>query len=358
MESTNGRVEQQQSPEGPAQRRGQAGAQELLERRLSRAECGERHGRMAARAEARRGRKEPEPGLGLGWLGERRARQPGRAEPRRWTEMSECGARGRMYSTLPSDGRADQTRSTTDTYGLSSRKRAGETGAVLSQHTRQRQSPQRVRAQALLEAVRRCQLASRNPNPACTMLKTDDPLATLDLTHLKPLPSWREKPAENIAFIFDEPEDWPNEVPFLKIPRPSPLLPLADRIRYCSPPLATPPNAPPPVVIKRILGRNHPCKMQYGLFNGDREIDKGTWIRDYLGERSCLATTLMGPTRGDPRPDGRADLAGFPVARAPGEIHTDPESEPASDYDVCVLRSQNPLETISIDATLAGNEGR
>ncbi|KAL8287247.1 hypothetical protein RQP46_003699 [Phenoliferia psychrophenolica] len=155
------------------------------------------------------------------------------------------------------------------------------------------------------------------------MLKIDDPLQTLDLTHLKPLKPWREVDAPNIAYIFEQPEEWPGEVPFLTIPRPSPLLPRLDRIRFCSPPLATPPNAPPPVEIKRVNGRNHPCKGQFGLYNGERELDKGTWIRDYLGE-----------------------------------IHTDPESKKSSDYDVCVLRSQNPLETISIDATEAGNEAR
>ncbi|KAK4700180.1 hypothetical protein P7C70_g6072, partial [Phenoliferia sp. Uapishka_3] len=153
------------------------------------------------------------------------------------------------------------------------------------------------------------------------MLKEDKPLH--DLSHSKPLPPLRPVAAANLSFTLSEPEDWPGTVPFLTVPKSSPLLQREDKIKFASPPLAPPPNDPPWVIIKKIVGRNHPAKGQYGLYNGDRVLDKGTWIRDYLGV-----------------------------------VHTDTESETSSDYDVCLSRAATFADTISIDATLAGNESR
>lgn len=46
------------------------------------------------------------------------------------------------------------------------------------------------------------------------------------------------------------------------------------------------------------------------------------------------------------------------LADAAGVVHTEAEADPASDYSAVVFRTQEPSETISVDATEAGNEAR
>lgn len=152
--------------------------------------------------------------------------------------------------------------------------------------------------------------------------------------------------------LSSQPPDWPLEtVPFLSLPRPSPLLTKPDIIQYCSPPLIPPPNDAPEVYIRKLDHKdhkNHPAKGQYGLFNGSKELDKGTWIRDYLGARGGRGE--CGTER---------QLTPFPTCcTTPGTVHTEPESDSSSSYDVTLSRTLSPLSTLSIDATHAGNESR
>ena len=95
-----------------------------------------------------------------------------------------------------------------------------------------------------------------------------------------------------MSWTIAQPDDWPGEVPFLTLPTPSPLLPKLDRLKFCSPPLAPPPNDPPHVTIRKCLSRSHPAKGTYGLFCGAADLDKGQWIRDHLGARGALGTSL------------------------------------------------------------------
>lgn len=121
------------------------------------------------------------------------------------------------------------------------------------------------------------------------------------------------------------PDHWPSHLRYLHNPIPSPSspskLPLPLLIKYCSPSFP-PPNAPPPLEIQLITSKNHPAFGQSGLFNSpDRELEKGTWIRDYIGV-----------------------------------VYEEFEGREWSDYDLCLERGGT--EIVGIDSEFAGNEAR
>ncbi|KAM0747308.1 hypothetical protein T439DRAFT_293127, partial [Meredithblackwellia eburnea MCA 4105] len=121
------------------------------------------------------------------------------------------------------------------------------------------------------------------------------------------------------------PPDWPSTaVTYLAVPSPSAQLPKDARLTYCSPPLVPVPNQPPKLEIRKIIQKSHPAFGEFGLFYvGKHKLEKGTWIRDYLGY-----------------------------------VHTEPESSPTSSYDLSLHRSNIPSSSIAIDATSMGNESR
>lgn len=129
------------------------------------------------------------------------------------------------------------------------------------------------------------------------------------------------------------PPGFPAGVQYLSTPVPSRLLSPSDKQLYCTacPPHLLP-NPPPKVQIRKIADPRHPANGQAGLFNAPgKSITRGTWIRDYVGW-----------------------------------VHTEPEADPTSDYDLSldrrVVRDEHGdvlrVDIVGIDATKMGAEAR
>ncbi|KAF8538633.1 hypothetical protein BDD12DRAFT_841731 [Trichophaea hybrida] len=114
------------------------------------------------------------------------------------------------------------------------------------------------------------------------------------------------------------PTNWPSHLPYYTNPSLSPALtrssPASLNLHLCIPP--TPPS--PLVRIKPITTPSHPACGQYGLF-ATRNLPPHSWVLDYLGTYHTLA-----------------------------------ESDPSSDYDICLDRELG----VAVDAARGGNEAR
>ncbi|TNY19638.1 hypothetical protein DMC30DRAFT_399852 [Rhodotorula diobovata] len=136
------------------------------------------------------------------------------------------------------------------------------------------------------------------------------------------------------------PPGFPSDVRYLTTPVASPLLPALDRLTYTTPcPPHLLPNPPPRVAIRVITDPRHPAKGQRGLFNaGTEDLERGTWIRDYVGW-----------------------------------VHTEAEADPKSEYDLSLERravtplggegadeasGESRFEVVGCDATTMGGEAR
>ncbi|GAA5905109.1 hypothetical protein JCM8208_007687 [Rhodotorula glutinis] len=140
------------------------------------------------------------------------------------------------------------------------------------------------------------------------------------------------------------PPDFPADVQFLATPVASPLLSALDRLAYCTPcPPHLVPNVPPRVAIRTITDARHPAKGQRGLFNdGKGAIERGTWIRDYLG-------LVHNEREADPKSEYDLSLERRPV--------------PAGDDDVGEggaheQEQEQRFEVVGCDATKMGGEAR
>ncbi|GAA5945729.1 hypothetical protein JCM3775_005896 [Rhodotorula graminis] len=144
------------------------------------------------------------------------------------------------------------------------------------------------------------------------------------------------------------PADFPADIQFLTTPVASPLLSPLDRLTYCTPcPPHLVPNAPPRVAIRTITDAHHPAKGQRGLFNdGKAAIERGTWIRDYLGY-------VHDEREADPKSEYDLLLERRPASTAEGENEGEGVGVGAQEQE----REQR-FEVIGCDATKMGGEAR